>query len=197
MIWNEWATLSIIEAWTDADEAEETMENAADSEATEGAHKSGVEEESRSEAASRDMHVWRGSDVGVETIPTTLMGDSAGMAYRCANDFSWTMRALSEEVRRVTGYEAGELLGNREVAFGDLISPSDRTTVWYRVQRAIESGEAFDFSYRIEQKDGGIVRVREEGQGVYRDGHLIAVEGWIRLETRDKLDLVTAPADGE
>lgn len=181
---------------TDVEEAEERMENAEDDQPRDGRLESETPESAPPGAATRDLYVWQGEETDIQTIPTTLVGDSPGLAYRCANDFSWTMRALTEEVRAVTGYDPGELLGNRETAYADIISPSDRTTVWYRVQRAIEAGEAFEFGYRIERKQGDVVRVREEGRGVYREGHLVAIEGTIRIEPRERLDLVTVPEDG-
>src|SRR4051812_2226476 len=51
----------------------------------------------------------------------TLLDNLPGMAYRCRNDRTWTMEFVSEGSRGLTGYAPADLVGNRLVAYGDLI----------------------------------------------------------------------------
>ena len=61
-----------------------------------------------------------------ERFVSALMGNLPGMVYRCTNDSQWTMEFVSEGCKSITGYERGQLVGNREIAFGDLVHPEDR-----------------------------------------------------------------------
>src|SRR5690606_13500549 len=54
-----------------------------------------------------------------------LLSNLPGMAYRCINDAKWTMLFVSDAARQLTGFEPENLIGNRDVAFSDLILPED------------------------------------------------------------------------
>ncbi|PLX84166.1 MAG: hypothetical protein C0617_08790 [Desulfuromonas sp.] len=63
---------------------------------------------------------------------STLMGNLPGMAYRCRNDRDWAMEFVSEGCRALVGYASEDLVGNRTLAYNDLIHPDDRVDVWER-----------------------------------------------------------------
>gem|GEM_PF-326745 len=109
---------------------------------------------------------------------STLMSNLPGMAYRCRNDRDWTMEFVSEGSLALTGHQPEELIGNKVVAYGDLLHPEDRDMVWESTQAALEAKEPFQINYRIlvgeEEK-----WVWEQGQGVYSNsGELQALEGF-------------------
>ncbi|MFZ8444658.1 PAS domain-containing protein, partial [Staphylococcus aureus] len=79
----------------------------------------------------------------------TLMSNLPGMAYRCRNDPDWTMEFVSDGALALTGYRPEDLVGNRVVAFAQLIHPEDRAPVWDEVQAALAECRSFQLTYRI------------------------------------------------
>jgi diguanylate cyclase (GGDEF)-like protein/PAS domain S-box-containing protein len=111
---------------------------------------------------------------------TTLMANLPGMVYRCANDPQWTLEFVSNACETLTGYPAADLVGNRKLAYADLILPADRQAVWDSVQRAVAAKTPFALEYRITTAAGAVKWVWEQGSGVYgEDGDLIAIEGLV------------------
>jgi PAS domain S-box-containing protein len=117
----------------------------------------------------------------------TLMNNLPGMAYRCRNDRDWTMEFLSEGCRELTGYTPQELTGNSDFPFSNLIHPDDREMMWATVQRAIEEQRPYQMEYRLRNSHGQDIWVWEQGVGVFRNGHLEALEGLIIDITARKL----------
>lgn len=75
-----------------------------------------------------------------QRVYATLLSNLPGIAYRCRNDPQWTMEFISEGCRDLTGYLPEDLVGNRRLAFADLIHPDDRATVQLNVQAALQAG---------------------------------------------------------
>lgn len=121
----------------------------------------------------------------------TLLGNLPGMACRSRYDEERTMEFLSDGCRDLTGYENGDLLGNRIVAYGRLIHPDDRRPVNYELKSALRARKSFQLSYRIITKQDEEKWVWEQGQGVYGSrGEMQAVESFIMDVTEHKhLDL--------
>jgi diguanylate cyclase (GGDEF)-like protein/PAS domain S-box-containing protein len=88
------------------------------------------------------------------------------MVYRCDNDRRWTMRYASQAAERLTGYPPKALIGNAQVAYGDLICPDDRERVWETVQRAVKTASVFQVEYRLVRRDGVMVSVWEQGRAI-------------------------------
>jgi diguanylate cyclase (GGDEF)-like protein/PAS domain S-box-containing protein len=110
----------------------------------------------------------------------TLMRNLPGMVYRCANDPQWTVEFASEGCEALTGYAPDEFVGNRTLAYADIIHPEDRDGVWRDVQAALAQHGPFELHYRIRSKDGATRWVWERGSGVYaEDGALLALEGYV------------------
>ncbi len=96
----------------------------------------------------------------------TLLSNLSGMAYRCPNERGWPMEFISEGSFALTGYHPDDLVGNRTVAYGDLIHPEDREMVWNTIQTAIAKQQPFQITYRLRTADGGQKWVWEQGVGV-------------------------------
>ncbi len=110
----------------------------------------------------------------------TLLCNLSSMAYRCRNDERWTMELVSDGCRALTGHAASELLGNRVVAFGDLIHPEDRRRVWEQCQASLEARVPCSREYRIVTAGGEEKWVWDQAHGVYGpSGELLAVEGLV------------------
>ena len=110
----------------------------------------------------------------------TLIGNLPGMVYRCRNDRAWTMEFVSSGCYELTGYESGDLVGNRMVAYADLIHPDDRESVWERVQAGVSAHQRFQITYRLRTHDSNQKWVWEQGCGVFAEsGEVLALEGFI------------------
>ncbi len=110
----------------------------------------------------------------------TLMSNLPGMAYRCRNDRHWTMEFVSDGAQALTGYPASELLGNRGVAYADLIHPEDREAVRNQVQAGLARREPFVLHYRLRTATGMERWVWEQGQGVFdARQQLLGLEGFV------------------
>ncbi len=110
----------------------------------------------------------------------TLVENLNGMVYRCRNDPTWTMEYVSSGAYELTGHRPEHLIGNRMLAFGDLIHPDDREKVWDIIQEALRERRPFTLTYRVRDADGEEKWVWEQGQGVVGpDGTVEALEGFI------------------
>ncbi len=109
----------------------------------------------------------------------TLIDNLPGVFYRCANDPQWTMEYVSRGALELTGHPAEDFVGNRVLSFADIIERDDQARVWAEIQKAIAAGQAFTFEYRIRTATGETKWVWERGSGVFIDGQLVALEGFI------------------
>jgi PAS domain S-box-containing protein len=110
----------------------------------------------------------------------TLMSNLPGMAYQCCNDPAWTMLFVSEGCRELTGYDAADLVGNRRLAYADLILDEDRESVQREVQQATAGNRPFRCVYRIRRADGDVRWVWEQGRvGQASAGHALTLEGFV------------------
>jgi PAS domain S-box-containing protein len=113
-----------------------------------------------------------------ERMLSTLIGNLPGMVYRCENDPDWPMSFVSEGCETLTGYPPAALESG-DVSWGrDILHPDDREEMWDRVQRAVETGEPFEVTYRIRRRDGELRWVWERGDTV-TPGEDIRLEGFI------------------
>ncbi|MEY7851260.1 PAS domain S-box protein [Natrarchaeobius sp. A-rgal3] len=109
----------------------------------------------------------------------TLIDNLPGIVYRCRNESGWPMESVEGECEQITGYPA-EAFERGDVSMGhDVVRQDDRNRVWGRVQNALESREPYEVSYRITTADGITRWVWERGRGIYDDGELTALEGFI------------------
>ncbi len=99
-----------------------------------------------------------------DPVPTAFL--ERWMLYRCLNDSDWTMVWISPGCRAVTGYHPDDLIGNRRIAYSELITTEDRLEVSVAVQDALAEKRPFQLRYRIVRSDGRVVPVWEQGIGV-------------------------------
>jgi len=116
----------------------------------------------------------------------TLMRNLPGMAYRCHNDPNWTMEFCSEGCRALTGYEVGDLIGNRKISYNDIIHPDDRGPVRRDVQAALAESRPFQLTYRIRTAGGEEKWVLEQGCEVRAIDGAPYLEGFVSDITERK-----------
>lgn len=126
-------------------------------------------------------------------VLSTLLSNLPGLAYRCKNDKNWTMEFISDGCLSLTGFRPEALIGNTEIAYGDIVLDDDKEIIWHDIQEALASRKPFQLEYRIKTADGRVKWVWEQGRGVYSpEGELVALEGFIsditdRIEAREAL----------
>lgn len=117
-----------------------------------------------------------------------LVANLPGMAYRCTNDPAWTMEFVSDGCRELTGYAPEDLVGNRLLAYNDLIATPHRNRVWEKWQKLLASHLPCEEEYEIITRSGETKWVWEKGEGVYdATGRVLALEGFIIDITTRKL----------
>jgi PAS domain S-box-containing protein len=125
-----------------------------------------------------------------EQFLARLLKHMPGTAYRCAYDKNWTMEYLSESCEDLTGYAPEQIIGNRKVAFADLIHPEDREGVWTGVTQAVHKQMRYRLQYRILTPLGRGAKekwIRERGEGVFSpSGEIVALEGFLQDISKQK-----------
>jgi diguanylate cyclase (GGDEF)-like protein/PAS domain S-box-containing protein len=117
----------------------------------------------------------------------TLLGNLDGMVYRCRDDADWTMEFVSEGVRRLTGYDAADLVLNKHVSYDEVIYRDDRERVRSDIRSSLRLLGRFDCEYRIVHAGGDVRWVWERGTGIYdAHGKLQAIEGIVQDITARK-----------
>ncbi len=110
----------------------------------------------------------------------TLVEQLPGMAYRCRNEHGWPMEFVSDGARDLTGHDPDALEADEVDWESEVIHPADRERTWAVVQDALDAREPFSVTYRIRRADGEVRHVYEQGSGVFEDGEVIALEGYIQ-----------------
>jgi PAS domain S-box-containing protein len=119
-----------------------------------------------------------------------LMANLPGMAYRCQNLPDWPMEFTSEGAAALTGYSLTQLMNNQP-AYGELIVPSDRQSVWDTVQEGVARHRPFELNYQIRTAEGRVKWVWERGSGVFsQEGELLFLEGFI-TDISERINLET------
>ena len=117
----------------------------------------------------------------------TLLGNLEGMVYRCRDDDSWTMEFVSEGCRRLTGYDADDLLLNNRISYESITYPEDRSRVRDEMRSGLALRNRFDTEYRIVHASGDVRWVWERGAGIRDErGELVAIEGFVQDITERK-----------
>ena len=106
---------------------------------------------------------------------TSMASNIPGVIYRCLLDKHWTMLYISDEVFRMTGYQASDYLTNIQT-FIKTMHPDDTDRVAEQIQNKIKNKEKFVVDYRVINRTGEVKWVRDQGQAVYSDDGSV---GWL------------------
>ncbi|XOZ34450.1 PAS domain-containing protein [Halomonadaceae bacterium KBTZ08] len=109
-----------------------------------------------------------------------LVSNMPGITFRCLPDEHWTMLYVSNQVDRVSGYTADELINNACVSYADLIHSEDAASLSAAVHAGIEHGTEWHVEYRVRHRDGEWRWVEERGRPVKGDkDNPLVLEGFI------------------
>jgi PAS domain S-box-containing protein len=116
----------------------------------------------------------------------TLAENLPGVVYLCKNDVRFTMLYLNDQVEQLTGYSKDEFLEDK-ISFVDLYHPDDVADIIAKVDSALLKHLPFHIVYRIKHLNGSWRWIEEQGIGVYRDGTLLRLEGFLSDITDRKI----------
>jgi diguanylate cyclase (GGDEF)-like protein/PAS domain S-box-containing protein len=105
-----------------------------------------------------------------------LVGNLAGVVYRCTVEAPWRMSFVSDGVEALTGYPAEAL--ERDTAWAEIMHHEDVGDVEADIAAAVAGRRGFTLCYRIRHASGEHRWVRERGRAVYApDGRALFLEG--------------------
>jgi PAS domain S-box-containing protein len=108
-----------------------------------------------------------------------LIANVPGAIYRCANDADWTMKLISDEIVRISGYPVSDFINSKVRTYTSVIHADDREQVDRDVQQAVQQGQVFSLEYRILRADGTLAWVLERGQQIRDSNGRIWLDGVI------------------
>jgi PAS domain S-box-containing protein len=108
-----------------------------------------------------------------------------GVIYLCHNDETYSMIYLNERVRDLTGYSADDFIQGK-ISFVKLYHPEDFENIFKVVDQALANQKSFKLEYRLQHRSGEWRWVEETGVGVYDNGQLLLLEGFINDITPQK-----------
>ncbi len=119
----------------------------------------------------------------------SMLSNFPGAAYRCENDYQWTMLYLSAAVEQLTGYSANDFIRTDSPrSFTDLTHPDDVPWIAEQVQAALVAKAPFELLFRLRHADGRWLWVQEVGLGIYDEiGYLKYIDGFIWDVTQTEL----------
>ncbi len=101
-----------------------------------------------------------------------------GVIYLCKNDERYTVSYLNDAMEDLIGHPARRFLAD-EICFKDIIHPDDLPAIYRQVDQAVAAGRTYHLTYRMIHADGRVIWVEEHGVGVFMDGRLKYLEGYI------------------
>ncbi len=126
------------------------------------------------------------SNVAIENQPASL-SLLPGFIYRCKNDNFWTMIHLSESFKKITGYDAEDIIDNKVISYSELIQPEYRQLVQDELYRSISINELYELIYKITTSSGEERWVWERGKARKdADGNVLWLDGYIEDITKLK-----------
>jgi PAS domain S-box-containing protein len=102
-----------------------------------------------------------------------------GAVYLCNNDANYSMFYLNDRVRDITGYTPEEFI-TRAINFPELYHPDDIEEIYKTVGDCLTEKKAFHLIYRLKHKSGDLRWIEEFGAGVFNEGELIYLEGYLQ-----------------
>jgi len=119
----------------------------------------------------------------------TMVGNIPGVVYRCLMDEAWTMLFISDEIEVLSGYPAGDFLGESpKRTFASIMHEDDIERVAVNAQKAVDEKVPYTNEYRVIDKDGNLHWVFARGKAIYdEDATPLYLDGTIFDVTEKKI----------
>ncbi|MFO1470778.1 MAG: ATP-binding protein [Turneriella sp.] len=96
-----------------------------------------------------------------------IVNNIPGLAYRCDALPPWSMRFLSEEMQRLTGFEASAFIGDARMKFSDLVRIEDRDARSEKIGSLTQQDPRYRMTYRLTGAKGEEIWVEDRGQQIF------------------------------
>ncbi|MEG4854001.1 PAS domain S-box protein [Microcoleus sp. B5-D4] len=97
----------------------------------------------------------------------SLVENIPGAICRSLYDAEWTMVFISDEIEVISGYPAGDFIGNNGLSFASIVHEADKEMVDRQISAAVESKQPYNLEYRIVRADGAVRWMSERGRPTY------------------------------
>ncbi|MEG4199520.1 PAS domain S-box protein [Microcoleus sp. Pol12A5] len=97
----------------------------------------------------------------------SLVENIPGAICRSLYDTEWTMVFISDEIEVISGYPAGDFIGNNGLSFASIVHEADKEMVDRQISAAVESKQPYNLEYRIVRPDGAVRWMSERGRPTY------------------------------
>jgi PAS domain S-box-containing protein len=101
-----------------------------------------------------------------------------GAIYLCHHEEPYDVIYLNDHIEKITGYPASDFLSGK-INIVKLYHPEDVPMINDKVMQALTERRSYQLTYRIKHKSGEWRWVDEAGVGVYTDGELTMLEGYL------------------
>jgi len=107
----------------------------------------------------------------------TIVDNIPGAVYRGAGEDIVRVVYISDEIAGISGYPAADFIDDRARKYTDIIHPKDLPRWFAEYEQALQNREPYILEYRIIHADGSIRWVQGRGQGVWKNGKLVSIDG--------------------
>lgn len=122
-----------------------------------------------------------------EKMYRTLVGNIPGVSFRSIHDGQRTMKLISDEIERISGYPGTDFINNTVRSYSSIILSEDLNRYKNQISRAVQNKEAYSIQYRINSQFDSLHWVFEKGQGIFdANGEIIYIDGVIIDITEQK-----------
>jgi PAS domain S-box-containing protein len=108
-----------------------------------------------------------------------------GAIYLCKFDEPYSVIYINKQIEDITGYPVEDFISGK-ITFSKLFHPEDVSMINTQVRRAVDEKRRFHLRYRMRHRSGTLRWVDETGVGVFDNGELTMLEGYISDITTQK-----------
>jgi PAS domain S-box-containing protein len=119
-----------------------------------------------------------------------------GAIYLCRHEEPFPILYVNDHIEKITGYPAADFLDGK-INVTQLYHPEDNEMIQKKVEMALSQHKRYHLRYRLQHRSGDWRWVDEVGIGVFVDGKLTMLEGFlsditVQKEAEDKLQQIVS-----